>query len=114
MSLLEDLNLCLAPLGIPIETGVFSEAPPDEYLVITPLADSFGLHADNAPLFDVQEARLSLFAKGSYTKQKNAILRALLGADFYITDRRYIGREDETGFFHYAIDVANHYEPEEE
>lgn len=113
MSLLEDLNTCLRPLGIPIEIGVFSEPPPDEYLVITPLSDSFGLHADNAPLFDVQEARLSLFVKGSYTKQKNAIIRALLGADLYITDRRYIGHEDETGFFHYAIDVAQHYEQEE-
>ena len=114
MSLLEDLNTCLLPLEIPIETGVFSESPPDEYLVITPLGDSFGLHADNAPLYDVQEARLSLFTKGSYTKQKNAIIRALLGADFYISDRRYIGHEDDTGFHHYAIDVAKHYEQEEE
>ena len=78
MSLLEDLNACLLPLGIPIETGVFSDTPPDEYLVITPLGDSFGLHADNAPLYDVQEARLSYFNKGSYTKQKNAMIRALL------------------------------------
>lgn len=109
MSLLEDLNRCLAPLGIPMETGVFSEPPPDAYLVITPLADSFGLHADNAPLFDVQEARISLFARGSYTKQKNAILRALLAAGVYISDRRYLGHEDDTGFFHYAIDVANYY-----
>lgn len=109
MSLLEDLNTCLLPLEIPIETGVFSESPPDEYLVITPLVDSFGLHADNAPLYDVQEARLSLFTKGSYTKRKNAIIRALLGADFYISDRRYIGHEDDTGFHHYAIDVAKHY-----
>lgn len=109
MTLLEDLNRCLAPLGIPIETGVFSKAPPEEYLVITPLADSFGLHGDNAPLYDVQEVRLSLFVKGSYTKRKNAILRTLLGADFYITDRRYIGHEDDTGFHHYAIDVAKSY-----
>ena len=50
MSLLEDLNTCLLPLGIPIETGIFSDTPPDEYLVITPLGDSFGLHGDNAPL----------------------------------------------------------------
>lgn len=112
MSLLEDLNHCLLPLGIPIETGVFSDTPPDEYLVITPLADTFGLHADNAPQYEVQEARLSFFKKGSYTKQKNRIVRALLGADFSITERRYIGHEDETGFHHYAIDVARHYEME--
>ena len=75
MSLLEDLNTCLLPLGIPIETGVFSDTPPDEYLVITPLGDSFGLHGDNAPLYDIQEARLSYFNKGNYTKQKNAMIR---------------------------------------
>ena len=96
MSLLEDLNTCLLPLGIPIETGVFSDTPPDEYL-------------DNAPLYDIQEARLSYFNKGNYTKQKKAMIRALLGADFVITDRRYIGHEDDTGFHHYAIDVAKHY-----
>lgn len=83
VSLLEDLNHCLLPLGIPIETGVFSDTPPDEYLVITPLADTFGLHADNAPQYEVQEARLSFFKKGSYTKQKNRIVRALLGADLF-------------------------------
>ena len=64
MSLLEDLNTCLLPLGIPIETGVFSDAPPDEYLVITPLGDSFGLHGDNTPLYDIQEARAVLFQQG--------------------------------------------------
>lgn len=112
MSLLEDINGCLRPLGIPIETGVFSDTPPEAYLVVTPLADSFGLHADNAPQYEVQEARISFFKKGSYTKEKNTIVRALLAADFSISDRRYIGHEDETGFHHYAIDVAKHYEME--
>lgn len=113
MSLLEELNQCLLPLGIPIETGVFSSTPPDEYLVVTPLADTFELFADNLPLYDIQEARLSFFKKGSYTKQKNRIVRALLGAGFSITDRRYIGHEDDTGYHHYAIDVAKHYEMED-
>lgn len=112
MSLLEDINGCLRPLGIPIETGVFSDTPPEAYLVVTPLADSFDLHADNAPQYEVQEARISFFKKGSYTKEKNTIVRALLAADFSISDRRYIGHEDETGFHHYAIDVAKHYEME--
>ena len=62
---------------------------------------------------ETQEARLSLFTKGSYTKLKNSLVRALLGADFYITDRRYIGFETETGYHHYAIDVAQIYELEE-
>ena len=31
----------------PVETGVFSDAAPDTYLVLTPLSDTFDLHADN-------------------------------------------------------------------
>lgn len=113
MSLLSELNTLLTDCGIPVETGIFSDKAPDAYLVITPLSDSFELHADNAPGCETQEARLSLFTKGSYTKLKNSLVRALLGADFYITDRRYIGFEAETGYHHYAIDVAQIYELEE-
>lgn len=112
MSLLSELNNLLSPL-VSIETGVFSTLPPERYLVITPMADTFELYADNLPSHEVQEARLSLFDKGSYTALKNQIVRALLAADFTITDRRYIGHEDDTGFHHYAIDVAKHYETEE-
>ena len=113
MSVLSDINTALEPLGIPLETGVFKDDAPEKYIVIVPMADSFALHSDNAPGCDIQEARISLYAKGSYTKEKNAIVRALLGADFYITDRRYIGFETETGYHHYAIDVAQIYELEE-
>lgn len=113
MSILSDINATLEPLGIPLETGVFKDEAPDKYIVVVPMADSFELHADNTPEYDVQEARISLYAKGSYTKDKNAIVRALLGADFTITDRRYIGYETETGYFHYNVDVAKHYEMEE-
>ena len=70
-------------------------------------------HADNYPLNEVQEARLSLFDKGGYTEIKNQIVRALLNADFTITDRRYIDHEDDTGYHHYAIDVAKNYDLEE-
>lgn len=113
MSLLSELAKIAENCGLPVETGVFSGTPPEEYLVITPMAESFGLHADNLPEYETQEARLSLFSKGSYTKQKNAVVRALLGADFTITDRRYIGHEDDTGYHHYAIDVAKLYGLEE-
>ena len=113
MSVLSDINETLEPLGIPLETGAFKGQAPDKYIVVVPMADIFELHADNTPGCDVQEARISLYAKGSYTKEKNAIVRALLGMDFTITDRRYIGYETETGYFHYNVDVAKHYEMEE-
>lgn len=113
MSLLSELKTVADACSIPVETGVFSDVPPDLYLVITPMADTFELHADNSPGYDTQEARLSLFVKGSYTAIKGTLVRALLGADFCITDRWYIGHEDDTGFHHHAIDVAKTYEMEE-
>lgn len=113
MSILADIQSALSGLGIPIETGVFSEKAPAKYIVVVPLADTFDLHADNAPGCDVQEARISLYAQGSYTKEKNAIVKALLAAELTITDRRYIGYENDTGYHHYAVDVAQYYEMEE-
>ena len=73
MSLLSDLQTIAKSCGVPVETGVFSGKAPDTYLVITPLSDSFELHADNTPGCETQEARLSLFTKGSYTKLKNSL-----------------------------------------
>ena len=105
MSLLSELKTVADTCAIPVETGVFSGVPPDLYLVITPMVDTF-----DSPGYDTQEARLSLFVKGSYTAIKDTLVRALLGADFCITDRRYIAHEDDTGFHHYAIDVAKLYQ----
>ena len=78
-----------------------------------PLTDAFDLHADNAPGVEVQEARLSLFSQGSYTAMKSAVTKALLAADFTITERRYIGYETDTGYHHYNVDVAKYYEMED-
>jgi len=87
--------------------------PPDEYLVLTPLTDTFAVYGDNRPLADINEVRISLFSKNNYLQRKNQLVRMLLQADFVITDRRYIGHEDDTGYHHYAIDVAKYYELEE-
>lgn len=113
MSLLSELKDLATEYGLPVETGVFSGAAPEEYLVLTPLNDTFDLFRDNAPGIDVQEVRLSLFTKGSYTEVKNALVRLMLAADMTITDRRYIGHEDDTGYHNYAIDVAKFYRMEE-
>ena len=114
MSFLEEINSLITGLKIPVETGVFSGKAPDEYVVITPLADTFELHADNRPQSETQEARLSLFSKGNYLRRKNEIVRALLAADFTITARLYVGHESDTGYHHYAIDVAKNYELQED
>ena len=113
MSILEDLTSLLATKGVPVETGIFSDEASESYIVITPLSDTFDLHADNAPGVDVQEARLSLYTQGSYTALKNRIVRLLLREDFTITGRMYNGYETDTGYHHYTVDVAQYYEMEE-
>ena len=65
MSILADMQRIISPLGIPIETGVFTDKAPDKYIVVVPLTDTFAVHADNQPEIDVQEARLSLYTQGS-------------------------------------------------
>ena len=113
MSLLADLNAIARNAGIPVETGVFSGVAPTDYLVLTPLTDTFDIHADNDPGVDIQEVRISLINKGSYTKCKHTLVRAILAADITITERRYVGHDDDTGYHNYAIDVANYYELED-
>ena len=100
MSVLSDINISLGKLGIPLETGVFTENAPDKYIVVVPLTDTFGVNADNTPIYDVQE-------------DKNRIVRLLISEDFTITGRQYIGYETETGYHHYVVDVAKHYDMEE-
>lgn len=113
MSLLSELNAIADGCGVPVETGIFTDPAPDTYLVLTPLSDAFNLHADDRPGIDTQEVRLSLFCRENYMKIKNTLVRALLAADVTVTDRRYIGHEDDTGYHHYAIDVAKSYVWEE-
>lgn len=110
MSLLAEIVSIADACNIPVETGAFSDNPPAAYMVVTPLNDSFELHSDNAPEYEIGEARLSLFIQGNYTGRKNTIVRSLLAADFTITERRYIEYEKDTGYHHYAIDVAKAYQ----
>jgi hypothetical protein len=112
MSILLELNTLLSPI-LPVETGVFSDIAPDEYLVLTPMTDSFALFADNEPLIDVSEIRISLFSKGNYIKRKKQITAALAGAGFTITDRLYVDYEADTGYHHWCIDAADYREMEE-
>ncbi len=114
MSLLSELNTLLDTSGIQTATGVFEGKAPDEYVVVTPLADTFVVYSDNRPQTEVQEVRLSLFSKNNYQQRKNQIVRALLGSGITVTDRRYIGHDDDTGYHHYAIDVAQNYEIQED
>lgn len=82
MNILSELNALLS-LMLPIETGVFSGKAPEEYVVITPMADIFELHANNRPGFDTQEARLSLFSKNNYLKRKKTDRPRFIGCGLH-------------------------------
>ena len=114
MSILEELNTLITSLGLAVETGVFSGVPPNEYVVLTPMTDTFSFFADNQPQVDVCEVRISLFTKGNYLQRKKQIVAAVLAAEFTITDRRYIAHEDDTGFYNIAVDVAKYYPMKED
>ena len=110
MSLLAELKTITTALNIPAQTSVFDDPAPDKYIVLTPINDDYHLFADNKPTVDVEEVRISYFDKGNYLAGKRAIETAVLSADITITSRRYVGHEDDTGYHHYAIDVAKNYE----
>lgn len=114
MNILTELNTMLDSIGIPVETGVFSDKPPLFYVVLTPLSDNFDVFGDNLPTMETCEVRLSLFNHGNYLERKDSIVKNLLERGFTITERRYIGFDTETGFHNYAIDVAKEYEFKEE
>lgn len=107
--MLEELNTIVESAGLPVETGVFSGAAPDEYTVLTPISEHFELFADNVPGMNIEEARLSLFSRGNYNEKKRQLVRLLMAAGFLVTERRYVGYEEETGYHHFAIDVAKEY-----
>ncbi len=108
MNILTELTTLFNDI-LPVQTGYYSGTPPDEYIVLIPLSESFSLFGDNRPHAEIQEVRLSLFTKGNYISLKNKIVRILLDADFVITDRRYIGHEEDTGYFHFVLDVAKEF-----
>ena len=113
MSLLSELNALIEEKNVPVETGVFSGEAPDSYAVLTPITDVYALFADDVPCEDVEHVRVSIFNKGNYRAVKRMLEKAFIGAGLTITGRTYLGREDDTGYHHYAIDVANNYETEE-
>lgn len=113
MSLLKELTVLIDPIGIQIETGYFSGKPPEAYIVITPMSDRLEFFADNQAHAVLEEARLSLFTKKNYQSLKKQLTKVLLQGELTITDRQYIGFENDTKYHHYVIDVLKEYGMEE-
>lgn len=106
MSALAELKELASGLNIPSGTIRFEKEAPETYLVFTPLYDELSLYADNLPLMGIEEVRISLFSKKNYSALKNTLIKLLLQADFTITEARFQEFEDETGYYHYSLDVA--------
>ena len=66
MNILEQLQAIIEPLDVPVETGIFTNQAPPQYVVIVPLIETFEMDADDMPLAETQEARLSIFSKNNY------------------------------------------------
>jgi len=114
MSILSELVAIIAAIPLPVETGTFSSLPPDEYVVLTPLVEVFEGYADDLPQMDVQEVRISFFSRFNYVLPKMQLVKQLIDAGFVVTDRRYLGYDEQTEYHQLAIDVAKPYLLEEE
>lgn len=112
MNALSEIGEILTAIKIPWQTGAYTDPAPGSYVVLVPLGDTFDILADNRPQFDVQAVRLSIFSRGNYNHIKNQLIRTLLDADFFLSDRRYLEYDNETGYHQYVLDVEKHYEME--
>lgn len=107
--ILDELVTLADSLCIPVMTASFAGKAPDQYVVLTQMEDTFEIFADNVPHMDVCSVRISLFSKGNYLYTKDLLVDALMTAGYTITLRRYIGREDDSGYHHYVVDVDKEY-----
>ena len=108
MSLLAKLTSICHDLNLPVATAAYTKSPaPETYCVLTPLDETFQFYRDNKPGVDVEEARISLFCKTNYRVLAKKLTTACIDTDLTVTARRYIGHEDDTGYHHWAIDLAS-------
>ena len=75
-------------------------------------SDTFDVHSDNCPQYEIQEGRFRYLAKRTI-KYERISLSVRSWMQTSVTDRRYIGHEDDTDYHHYAIDVAKEYKLQE-
>ncbi|AOZ73402.1 hypothetical protein BK816_00975 [Boudabousia tangfeifanii] len=106
MECLEILVGVFQRLGLQVFTGTWPALPASDYAVLLPLVDIYDLHADNTPSVEIQYVRINLFSQENYLPLVHRLLPLLRQKDLTITERRYIGHDPETGYHHYAVEVA--------
>jgi hypothetical protein len=107
--ILRELLLLLSALSIPTQTGVFSGTAPEAYAVMYPVSEEFTLYGDNLPHGVISCVLLALFSKGSYIDLETELTAALVQSDFCVSDRRYMGCDEETGYHRFDITVEKLY-----
>ena len=110
MSLLEDLQTTLSELDIPVETGIFSDKARNSISLsfLFPIPLTFMRITHPASMCRKRGCPFTT----AVIQLPRKLIRLLLRDDFTITGRLYNGYETETGYHHYTVDVAKHYEME--
>lgn len=96
-------------MGVEVQTAVYSEKPPDKYVVIVPIEDEFAEFADNKPTLDKQSARIVILNKENPYRLRNNIVKALWNAGFSILTRKYSGFDAETKHHIMYVEIEGGY-----
>ena len=111
--IISDLVTALTSLQIAVQVGDFKGSSlPDTFVVIIPLFNSFE-SADDLPDFDVQQAATEIYTKGDWRSTVNSICGECISRGLLVHERRYIGRNEETGYFQYSITFERSYDLED-
>lgn len=113
MNILQELTSLITGQNLRVETGIFKDKAPDTYIVLIPLSDSYPLNADDGPLVDLQECRISIFSKSNYLTIKKTITNLMITNGICVTARTFNGFDTGSGYYQYSIDVAKNYNPED-
>lgn len=91
------------------ETGAYNQlADSEDYIAVIP-QETLTLSADDAPLREIQNARITIYAAADWQAAEYAIVRACIAAGLFVTSRTYGGWSDEDKRHAYNIDVAQSY-----
>lgn len=113
--IISDIYTALQTLEIPAQIGDYQTTSdlPDVYVVIIPLFNQFQT-ADDVPDFDVQQASIEVYSKGMWRSTVKQICDACISKGLLVHQRRYIGRNEETGYFQYSVTFEQAYDLEEQ
>lgn len=108
MTALQKLKDICDSIGVKSMTADYADVNdsiPESYVVLVPIADELDEYADDFPTVERNSVRLSIYTKRNYTKLRKRIRDALIENGVQITGMSFIEKEQDTGYYHYEIDV---------